>query len=70
MFAATDTSWAPWFVAISDDKQRARLNIISHLLSRIPYDSVPREKVSLPKRKGKAKAAPLASAVRIVPQKF
>jgi len=70
MFAATDTSWAPWFVAISDDKQRARLNIISHLLSRIPCEAVPRDKVTLPKRKGKAKAAPLPSAVRIVPQKF
>ena len=37
MFAATDTAWAPWFVVRSDDKRRARLNIISHLLGRIPY---------------------------------
>ncbi|MGH2343093.1 polyphosphate kinase 2 [Segnochrobactraceae bacterium EtOH-i3] len=51
MFAASDTPWAPWFVAHSDDKKRARLNIISHLLSRIPYADVPREKVKLPKRK-------------------
>ena len=36
MFAATDTAWAPWYVAHSDDKKRARLNIISHLLSQIP----------------------------------
>ena len=43
MFAATDTAWAPWFVARSDDKKRARLNIIRHLLSRIPYEDVPRE---------------------------
>jgi len=50
MFAATDTELAPWFVARSDNKRRARLNIISHLLSRIPYESIPREKVSLPKR--------------------
>jgi len=50
MFAATDTAWAPWFVARSDDKQRARLNIISHLLGRIPYKTAPREKVKLPKR--------------------
>jgi polyphosphate kinase len=50
MFIATDTAWAPWFVARSDDKKRARLNIISHLLSRIPYENVPREKVKLPKR--------------------
>ena len=39
MFAATDTSFAPWYVARTDDKQRARLNIITHLLSQIPYKS-------------------------------
>jgi len=50
MFAATDTDFAPWFVARSDDKKRARLNIITHLLSQIPYKSAPREKVKLPKR--------------------
>jgi polyphosphate kinase len=50
MFKATDTSWAPWFVAHSDDKRRARLNIISHLLKHIPYKEIPREKVRLPKR--------------------
>jgi polyphosphate kinase 2 len=50
MFAATDTAWAPWFVVRSDDKRRARLNIISHLLSQIPYKDAPRDKVKLPKR--------------------
>jgi polyphosphate kinase len=50
MFVATDTPWAPWFVARSDDKKRARLNIISHMLNSIPYEEVPREKVKLPKR--------------------
>jgi polyphosphate kinase len=50
MFMATDTAWAPWFVARSDDKRRARLNIIEHLLANIPYEDVPREKVKLPKR--------------------
>jgi len=50
MFVATDTPWAPWFVARSDDKKRARLNIISHILNNIPYEEVPREKVKLPKR--------------------
>jgi polyphosphate kinase len=50
MFVATDTPWAPWFVARSDDKKRARLNIISHMLNNIPYEDVPREKVKLPKR--------------------
>ena len=52
MFMATDTAWAPWFVARSDDKKRARLNIISHMLSRIPYEAPPRDKVKLPKRQG------------------
>ncbi|MBK8533618.1 MAG: polyphosphate kinase 2, partial [Candidatus Competibacteraceae bacterium] len=41
MFAATDTAWAPWYVANSDDKKRARLNIIRHLLSQIPYEDLP-----------------------------
>src|SRR5579871_1984196 len=50
MFKATDTPWAPWHVVRSDDKRRARLNIISHLLSQIPYGDVPRDKIKLPKR--------------------
>ncbi|MBS1235872.1 MAG: polyphosphate kinase 2 [Proteobacteria bacterium] len=50
MFAATDTEFAPWRVARSDDKKRARLNIITHLLSQIPYKKLPQEKVKLPKR--------------------
>ena len=50
MFAATDTSWAPWFVANSESKKSVRLNIIAHLLSKIPYKETPREKVKLPKR--------------------
>jgi polyphosphate kinase 2 len=55
MFAATDTAWAPWYVVRSDDKKRARLNLISHLLSKIPYEDAPREKVKLPKREKIAK---------------
>jgi polyphosphate kinase 2 len=50
MFAATDTEFAPWHVADSNDKKRARLNIISHLLEQIPYGSPPREPVVLPAR--------------------
>jgi len=50
MFQATDTAWAPWFVATSDDKRRARLNVISHILEHIPYEELPRDKVKLPKR--------------------
>jgi polyphosphate kinase len=50
MFKATDTAWAPWHVVRSDDKRRARLNVISHLLSQIPYRDLPRDKPTLPKR--------------------
>ena len=50
MFKATDTPWAPWHVVRSDDKKRARLNVIAHLLSQIPYEDLPREKPVLPKR--------------------
>ncbi|TCT21315.1 polyphosphate kinase 2 [Thiobaca trueperi] len=50
MFAATDTAFAPWFVAHSDDKKRARLNVIRHLLSQIPYEELPRERIVLPRR--------------------
>jgi polyphosphate kinase len=59
MFMATDTAWAPWFVARSDDKRRARLNVIEHLLASIPYERVPRAKVKLPSRRiAKADRAP------------
>ena len=50
MFRASDTPHAPWYVARSDDKRRARLNIIAHLLDTIPYKKAPRENVTLPKR--------------------
>jgi polyphosphate kinase len=50
MFAATDTDFAPWYVARTDDKRRARLNIITDLLGKIPYKKAPRGKVNLPKR--------------------
>jgi polyphosphate kinase len=50
MFKATDTPWAPWNVVHSDDKKRARLNLITHLLKQVPYQELPREKVKLPDR--------------------
>ena len=50
MFKATDAPWAPWYVVHSDDKKRARLNLITHLLKHIPYKDAPREKVKLPER--------------------
>ena len=53
MLDATDTKWAPWHVLRSDDKKRARLNCIRHLLDRVPYKKVPHDKVELPKRSKK-----------------
>ena len=50
MFAATDTAWAPWWIAHSDDKRRARLNIITHLLGCIPYGPLEPSVVMLPER--------------------
>jgi polyphosphate kinase len=50
MFESTDTPWASWNVVRSDDKKRARLNVISHLLSKIPYKDLPGDKPVLPKR--------------------
>jgi polyphosphate kinase 2 (PPK2 family) len=50
MIAATSSSWAPWFVVHSDDKKRARLNVITHLLSQIPYAPLKRSKARLPER--------------------
>jgi len=50
MLEATDTDFAPWFVVPSDDKRRARLNCIHHLLDSIPYEKVPRKEIKLPKR--------------------
>jgi polyphosphate kinase 2 len=69
MFAATDTAWAPWFVARSEDKRRVRLNVISHLLKQIPYKNAPRSKVKLPKRRiGRYKAADFP--FKYVPERY
>jgi polyphosphate kinase len=69
MFASTSTSWAPWFVAVSEDKKRARLNVISHLLARIPYKHLETEKVKLPKRSAKP-VPPTPDTYYPVPEKF
>ncbi|PSS58188.1 polyphosphate kinase 2 [Pseudomonas sp. BBP2017] len=71
MFAASDSSWAPWYMAHSEDKRRARLNIISHLLGQIPYEDITQEqKIKLPKRGkiGQYKSSHYPS--RMVPERF
>jgi len=50
MFKATDTKAAPWYILRSDDKKRARLNCLAHILKLLPYKKVPREKIEFPKR--------------------
>jgi polyphosphate kinase len=72
MLEATDTEHAPWYVVRSDDKKRARLNCIAHLLSLIPYEEVPRKKVKLPKRSNKGKYDDQAAieGKTFVPEKY
>jgi polyphosphate kinase 2 len=70
MFQATDTAWAPWYVVKSDDKKRARLNLITHLLSRIPYKKVEREDVKLPKRQKPHGYRDPDYPYKYVPEKF
>ena len=69
MFAATDTAWAPWFVAHTDDKKRGRLNIISHLLGQIPYTPVHHRDIKLPHRKASRRRSP-DPKVNYVPERF
>ena len=68
MFAATDTKEAPWYVVDGNDKRRARLNCISHLLKQVPYEEVPRETVKFPKRQGKGDYKEPDYPYRIVPE--
>jgi hypothetical protein len=72
MLQATDTRDAPWYIVRSDDKRRARLNCIGHLLKLIPYEDVPRDKVKLPKRstKGEYDDQATLKGRTFVPERF
>ena len=72
MLKATDTKWAPWYILRSDDKKRARLNCITHLLDLIPYKKVPRPHIELPKRSMKGEYDDQASLKgrKFVPEVF
>jgi polyphosphate kinase 2 len=72
MLEATDTKYAPWYLIRSDDKRRARLNCISHLLGMIPYKKAPREKIKLPKRSEKGSYDDQASLKghHFIPEKY
>ncbi|MCE0521394.1 MAG: polyphosphate kinase 2 [Methylacidiphilales bacterium] len=72
MLKATDTKSAPWYILPSDDKKRARLNCIAHILSLIPYKKVPRDKVKLPKRsmKGAYDDQSALKGMKFIPEKY
>jgi polyphosphate kinase 2 (PPK2 family) len=72
MLKTTDTRWAPWYILHSDDKKRARLNCIRHILKSVPHKRVPREKVKLPKRSMKGAYDDQASLKgrKLVPAKY
>ena len=72
MLEATDTKDAPWYLVRSDDKRSARLNCISHFLSLIPYKTVEREKITLPKRSKKGEYDDQASLEgrKFVPERY
>ena len=70
MIAATDTSWAPWYVVDNDDKKRGRLNIISHLLSQIPYQPLPPRDVTMPPKPRARGYSEPSGSVRRIPTPF
>jgi polyphosphate kinase len=70
MFQASDTSWAPWYVVHSDNKRRARLNILTHILSKIPYEDPNRSKVELPKRQHRGDYKETDYPFRVIPKVF
>ncbi len=70
MLAASDSPWAPWYVAHTDDKERGRLNIISHLLGVVPYEPLKPRDVKLPKRQRPAGYQDPSLPVKYIPTPF
>jgi polyphosphate kinase 2 len=70
MFSATDTPESPWYVVPSNDQRRARLNCITHLLSLVPYEEVPREPIKFPRRQAKRDYVEPDYPYRYVPEKY
>ena len=70
MFAATDTLDSPWYVVKADNKRQARLNLITHFLSLIPYEEVPREPIKFPKRQAKGDYKEPDYPYRYVPEQY
>lgn len=70
MLAATDTGWALWFVADNDDKKRGRLNIISHLLDHVPYEPLPPQDVTMPRKPRRRGYEQPELALHLVPERY
>ena len=70
MLAATDTMWAPWFVVDNNDKKRGRLNIITHLLSLVPYEPLPKSDIKLPRRQPAKGYVEPVLPLHLVPEKY
>jgi polyphosphate kinase len=70
MLAVTDTQWAPWHIARTDDKKRGRLNIISHLLSQVPYTAIEPRDITLPKRQGRGRYVEPDLSANLIPTPF
>ena len=70
MFRVSDSAWAPWYVAHTDDKKRGRLNIISHLLSLVPYKPLDQRDITLPKRQKKKESDQPVPVVREIPAPY
>jgi polyphosphate kinase 2 len=70
MFQATDTAWAPWYVVHSDNKRRARLNVLSHILGKVPFEALARAKITLPKRQERGDYKEIDYPFRLVPEIF
>ena len=70
MFRETDTEWAPWFAARSNDKKRVRLNIIKHILSSVPYEVVKQPKIVLPKRQKPGDYKEIKLPLKYVPEVY
>jgi polyphosphate kinase len=70
MFLASDTSWAPWYLVHSDDKRWARLNALTHILSKMPYEASPRSNAKLPKRQERGDYKQPDYPFRVIPEVF
>ena len=70
MFKRTDTAWAPWYVVPSDDKKKARLNIIKHIVDAIPHEPLPPLEIDLPKRQKKGGYVDPHYPVKVIQQVY